>query len=240
MKQKYFVEGVHRMSEDTFAVEIADTRYGYGDADRTNWLGVKAFPYVPGTYRVTGDLTGMSGRLFGDADVDNVAKAAVAEFVTKETAVALPINPDRKLEIGKVEDDEFVWVKVLTDRMIDGEREAVVLQFDWSSASPTKAPETDCDKEGPVDDDIRAFALKAANEARRERTLRMIERTKDRKEAKRAMEREAAHVAALEEKRVAKMAEDLGCTAALARYIDGLERRIEVLAGHAIRHYEDA
>jgi len=236
MQQKYFVETVARTSDTEFLVELSDAAYHYGDADRVIWIGVEAKDdgYLATTDFVIG--------AYSSADVSLVVKLAeeaVRSYVHNESMIDLPVNPSRNLEVIRTNGGEFIWVTVRTDSIVDGQRKEVTLQFDLKATEPTEAPDTDCDDQ-PVDNDIRAVALLAANDIRSERALRRISRDSDRWHAKREEEREAARVAALEEKRIAKMAADLGCTVALARYIDGLERRIEVLAGHALRRYEDA
>ena len=67
--------------------------------------------------------------------------------------------------------------------------------FDWQLISPSEAPGTDCIYEERVRDDIRAIALSAVNEARREHILSAIGRDKSRKEAKREAEREVKRIA---------------------------------------------
>lgn len=235
--QKYFVEGVHRMGESTFAVELSDTRYGYGHPDRPIWLEVESSK--PDFQRVTRDLTADTAISSSLLDLSeemipmlNLAAEAVSEFMGHEDVVALPINPDRKLEVVRVDDCDGIYVSVVTDRMVDGKPEQITLQFDYCGKHPT----TDFWAGGPVEDDVRAFSLQAANEVRRQRVLKKIKRARDTKEAR----REAEKMVALEEKRIAKKAEQLGCTPALAEYIDRLEARIEQLAETVTRHYEDA
>jgi plasmid stabilization system protein ParE len=104
--------------------------------------------------------------------------------------------------------------------------------FDWQFILPSEAPATDCVYEERVRDDIRAIALSAVNEARREHILSAIGRDKSLKEAKREAEREV--------QRIAKKAEDLGCTPALAKYVDTLERRIEYVFEHMASSCENA
>lgn len=239
MQQRYFVESVTRMSEDTFAVEIADTRFVDGDADRPIWLEVKAFPYVPGTYRVTGDLTSVGDRLPGE--VDKLATEAVAEFVAKEAALEpLRVNSDRDIQVVRAQPFEgSIEVTVVTDRVVNGKPEQITLIFGGLSTSPTVAPATEWIVSGediPVDNDVRAVALEGANEERRELARWKVRRAKNAKEAK----REAERIVALEEKRIAAKAEKPGCSVALAEYVDLLERRIDQLAETVSRHYEDA
>ncbi|MPR05550.1 hypothetical protein [Microvirga tunisiensis] len=235
--QKYFVEGVHRMGETTFAVEISDTRYGYSHPDRTIWLEVESSK--PDFQRVTRDLTTDTAISSSLLDLPeemismlNLAAEAVTEFMAHEEMVLLPINPDRKLEVVKVDDSEGIYVSVVTDRMVDGKPEQITLEFAYCGKHPT----VDFWTRVPIEDDVRAFAMQAANEARRQRILKKIKRAREAKEA----QREAEKIVALEEKRIAKKAEQLGCTPALAEYIDRLEARIEILAETVSRHFEDA
>ncbi|WP_445504795.1 hypothetical protein [Microvirga sp. G4-2] len=234
--QKFFVETVARTSDTEFVVELSDATFPVGDADRVIWLGVEA---KADDYLATSDFVDGSYPSADDRLVANLAEQAVRNFALWEVMTSLPVNSRRNLEVVHVAADEFVRVTVRTDHVVDGKPKEVTLQFDRKSTEPTEAPNKDSEDQS-IDYDIRAVALIAANDVRSERALRRISRDSDRWHAKREAEREAARIAAQEEKRIARMASDLGCTVALARYIDGLERRIEALAGHAVRNYEAA